>query len=97
MLKLAHEAVTMKVTSCEPLMGTSTTSTTNALLQCASSSNSSTHKIATSCDELLFLPCCSNIVASTSSSIFVETNHVGGTQRAQGTSHFFEERLEEVS
>ena len=75
-LKLAHEEVTTKVTSCEPLVDTSTTSTTNALLQCASTSNSTSHSIAKSCDELLSLPCCSNNVASTSSSMCVETNYV---------------------
>ena len=57
-------------------MDTSTTSTTNALLQCASTSNSTSHTIAKSYEELLTLPCCSNNVATTSSSICVETNHV---------------------
>ena len=55
---------------------TSTISTQNAILPCASPSNSSSHIIATSCDELLSLPCCSNNEASTSSSTCVDTNHV---------------------
>jgi hypothetical protein len=75
-LKLAHEAIMSKVTSCEPHVDKGTTSTKNALLPCASPSNSSTHNVATSCDELLSLPCCSNNEASTSSSVFVDTNHV---------------------
>ena len=65
-----------KVTSCEPHVDISTTSTQNAILPCASPSNSSTQYIATSCDELLSLPCCSNNEASTSSSTCVDTNHV---------------------
>ena len=48
----------------------------NALLPCASPSNSSTHDIATSCDELLPMPFSSNNEVSTSSSVFVDTNHV---------------------
>jgi hypothetical protein len=56
-------------------VGTSTTSQ-NAILICASPHNSSTHNIVISCDELLFLPCCSNNEASTSSSTCVDTNHV---------------------
>ena len=75
-LKLAHEAVNTKVKSCEPLLDTSITSTSNDLLQCASTSNSTSHTIVKSCDELHSLPCCSNNVASTSSSICFETNHV---------------------
>jgi hypothetical protein len=51
------------------------TSSQNAILPCASPSNSSTHNIATSCDELLYLPCCSINEASTSSSTCVVTNH----------------------
>jgi hypothetical protein len=74
-LKLAHEAISTKVTSCEPHVGTSTISK-NDILPCASPSNSSTHNIATSCNELLFLPCCSNNEAPTSSSTCVVTNHV---------------------
>ena len=52
-LKLALEAITTKVTSCEPHVVTSTICTQNAILPCASPSNSSTHIIAKSCDELL--------------------------------------------
>ena len=75
-LEVALEAISTKVKSCEPLVVTSTISSKNALLPCASSSNSSTHNIDKSCDELHSLPCCFNNVASTSSSICVETNHV---------------------
>jgi len=53
-----------------------TTSTKNAILPCASPSNSTSHTIAKSCDELLSLPCCSNNEVSTSSSICVDSNHV---------------------
>jgi hypothetical protein len=75
-LKLAHEAIVTKVTSCEPHVDIGTISTQNALLTCASPSDSSRHVVATSCDELLSLPCCSNNEASTSSSTFVDTNLV---------------------
>jgi len=75
-LKLAYEAITTKVTSCEPHVEIGTTSSRNALLPCASPSDSSTHNVATSCDELPSLPCCSNNEASTSSSVCVDTNHV---------------------
>ena len=75
-LKIAHEAILTKVKSCEPHMDNGTTSTQNVILSCASPSNSSMHDIATSCDELLSMPCCSNNVASTSSSTCVDTNHV---------------------
>jgi hypothetical protein len=74
-LKLAHEAISTKVTSCEPHVGISTISQ-NAILPCASTSNSSTHTIATSSDELSSLPHCSNNVASTSTSTCVITNYV---------------------
>jgi len=74
-LKLAHEAIISKATPCEPHVDTSTT-TQNAILPCASPSNSSTHNIAKSCDELSSLPCCSNNEDSTSSSACVVTNHV---------------------
>jgi hypothetical protein len=86
-LKLAHEAISTKVTSCEPHVGTSTTSQ-NVILSCASPQNSSTHTIATSCDELFSLPCCSNNEASTSSSTCLVTNHVEEIKelRAQVTS-----------
>ena len=57
-------------------MDKGTTSTKNAILPCASPSNSTSHTIAKSCDELLSLPCCSNNEASTSSSVCVDTNHV---------------------
>jgi hypothetical protein len=49
LLKLAHEAIMSKVTSCEPHVDISTT-TQNALLPCASPSNSSTLIFAQSCD-----------------------------------------------
>ena len=76
MLKLAHEAISTKVTSCESHVVTSTISTQNAILPCASPSNSSTHIIAKSCDELCSLPCCSNNEASNFSSTCDITNHV---------------------
>src|SRR4051812_46146952 len=60
----AHEA---KVSKLVPHVDIITTSTHYAILPCASPCNSSTHNVATSCDELLSLPCCSNN-ASTSSS-----------------------------
>ena len=52
-LKLAHEAVTTKVTSCEPHVDNSTTITKNAKMPCANPSSSSTKNVGTSCDELL--------------------------------------------
>ena len=55
-LKLAHEAITTKVTSCEPHMDNGTTSTLNVLFPCASPCNSTSHTIAKSCDELLSMP-----------------------------------------
>jgi hypothetical protein len=64
-----------KVTSSEPHVDISTSSQ-NSILLCASPSNSSTHIIATSCDELLSLPCCSINEASTFYSTCVVTNHV---------------------
>ena len=73
-LKLAHETITTKVTSSEPHVDNSTTSTKNATLPCASPSSSSTKDVGTSCDELLALPCCSNNDASTSSSSCVVTD-----------------------
>jgi hypothetical protein len=75
-LKLAHEAISTKVTSCEPHVVTSTISTKNVILPCASPCNLSTHNIATSYDELSSMPCCSNNKASTSYSTCVITNHV---------------------
>ena len=65
-LKLAHEAISTKVTSCEPRVDIDTTSTQNAILPCASPCNSSSLTIAKSCDELPSVPCCSNNEASTS-------------------------------
>ena len=75
-LKIAHEAMIIKVTSSESHVDTSTNSSQNDILPCASPRNSSMHNIDTSCDELLSLPCCSNYEAFTSSSTCVETNHV---------------------
>ena len=77
-----------KVTSSGPHVDISTTSTPNAILPCASPCNSSSHNHAKSCDELHHLPCCSNIEASTSSSIVVDTNHVEEVKelKAQVTS-----------
>src|SRR4051812_29428495 len=75
-LKLAHEAIVSKVTSSGPHVDISTTSTPNVIFPCASPCNSSSHNHAISRDELHFVPCCSNNVSSTSSSTFVETNHV---------------------
>src|SRR5664279_2265113 len=75
-LKLAHEAISTKVTSCEPHVDNGTTSTLNAILPRASPSNSSTHNVSTSCDELLSMPCFSSYDTSTSSSSCVDTNHV---------------------
>ncbi|KAE8779552.1 40S ribosomal protein S5-1 [Hordeum vulgare] len=72
----SHEAITTKVTSSEPHVDISTTSSQKAILPCASARNSSTHNVATSCDELLSMPCCSNNEAYTSSSTCVDTNHV---------------------
>jgi chromosome segregation ATPase len=68
-LKLAHELSITKVTSCEPHVEIIT-------MSCASPSDSSRHNIATSCDELVDLPCCSNNKASTSSSTCITTNLV---------------------
>ena len=87
-LKLAHEAISSKITSSEPHVDKGTTSTLNVILPCASPSNSSTHNVSTSCDELLSMPCCSNNDASTSSSSCVDTNHVEGIKelKAQVTS-----------
>jgi hypothetical protein len=73
-LKLAREAIISKVISSEPHVDICTTSQ-NAILPCASPSNSSTHSIATSCDELLSLPCCSNNEGYTLCTCIV-TNHV---------------------
>ena len=75
-LKLALEASITKVTSCEPHLDISTSSTQNAILPCASPSNSSSHTIDTPCVGLLSLPCCSNNEVSTSSSTSISTNHI---------------------
>ena len=78
-LKLSHEAMVTKVKSCESHVDISTSSTRNALLQCASPCNSSLHDIDTPHDEFLTLSCCSNHEVSTSTSPLVsslETNHV---------------------
>jgi hypothetical protein len=75
-LRLCHEASITMVTSCEPNLDNSTTSTQNDILPCASPCNSSNNNIATYCDELLALPCCSNNEAYTSSSTCVDSNHV---------------------
>jgi len=75
-LELAHEAISTKVTSCEPHAATSTISSKNVILSCVSHSNSSTQNVAISCDELPSMPCHSNNEASTSSSTCVVTNHV---------------------
>ncbi|KAE8815969.1 hypothetical protein D1007_06507 [Hordeum vulgare] len=87
-LKLAHETITTKVTSREPHVDNGTTSSQNTILPCASPRNSSTHNVSTSCDELLSLPCCSNVEAYTSSSTCVDTNHVEEIEelKAQVTS-----------
>ncbi|KAE8798022.1 hypothetical protein D1007_26758 [Hordeum vulgare] len=72
--KLAHEAIITKVTSSKPHVDNGTTSSQSTIFPCASPRNSSTHNVATSCDELLSLPCCSNIEAYTSSSTCIDTN-----------------------
>ena len=58
-LKLAHGSLTTKATSCEAHVDKGTTSIKNAILSCASPSNSISHTIAKSCDELISMPCCS--------------------------------------
>jgi hypothetical protein len=73
-VKLAHEESITKVIYCEPHLSISTTSTQNAIMPCASPINLSRYNIATSCDELLVMPCCSNNEASTSSSTCITTN-----------------------
>ena len=79
-----------KVTSCEPHVDISIMSQ-NAILPCASPSNSSTHIIAKFCDELLSMPCCSNNETLSSSSTCVVTNHVEDIKelKAQVTSFSF--------
>jgi hypothetical protein len=75
-LKLAHEVSITKITSCEPHVEISTTHTQNVLFTCASPSNSYRHNIATFCDELVDLPCCSNNKTYTSSSNCITNNLV---------------------
>ncbi|KAE8812157.1 hypothetical protein D1007_11002 [Hordeum vulgare] len=86
--KLAHEAIITKVTSSEPHVDNGTTSSQSTIFPCASPRNSSTHNVATSCDELLSLPCCSNIEAYTSSSTCIDTNRAEEIEelKAQVTS-----------
>jgi hypothetical protein len=95
-LNLAHEAISTKVTSCESHVGTSTISQ-NAILPCASTSNSSSHTIATSSDELPSLPCSSNHVASTSTSTFVVTNHVEEIKELKAQVTSLKKDLEKTS
>ncbi|KAE8815594.1 hypothetical protein D1007_07065 [Hordeum vulgare] len=86
--KLAHEAIITKVTSSEPHVENGTTSSQSTIFPCASPRNSSTHNVATSCDELLSLPCCSNIEAYTPSSTCIDTNRAEEIEelKAQVTS-----------
>jgi hypothetical protein len=81
-----------KVTSSEPHVDICTTSQ-NTILPCASRSNSSTRKIATSCDELLSFPCFSNNEASTSSSTCVVTNHVEEIEELKAQVSFLKKDL----
>ncbi|KAE8790474.1 hypothetical protein D1007_35245 [Hordeum vulgare] len=86
--KLAHEAIITKVTSSETHVDNGTTSSQSTIFPYASPRNSSTHNVATSCDELLSLPCCSNIEAYTSSSTCIDTNRAEEIEelKAQVTS-----------
>ncbi|KAE8787546.1 hypothetical protein D1007_38483 [Hordeum vulgare] len=86
--KLAHEAIITKVTSSEPHVDNDTTSSQSTIFPCASPRNPSTHNVATSCDELLSLPFCSNIEAYTSSSTCIDTNRAEEIEelKAQVTS-----------
>ncbi|KAE8770769.1 hypothetical protein D1007_57431 [Hordeum vulgare] len=86
--KLAHEAIITKVTSSEPHVDNGTTSSQSTPFPCASPRNLSTHNVATSSDELLSLPCCSNIEAYTSSSTCIDTNRAEEIEelKAQVTS-----------
>ncbi|KAE8797637.1 hypothetical protein D1007_27104 [Hordeum vulgare] len=86
--KLAHEAIITKVTSSESHVDNGTTSNQSTIFPCASPRNSSTHNVATSCDELLSLPYCSNIEAYTSSSTCIDTNRAEEIEelKAQVTS-----------
>jgi hypothetical protein len=93
-LKLAHEASITKETSCEPHLDISTTLNQNAILLCSSPSNLSRHNIATSCDELLAMPCCSNNEASTSSSTCITTNLVEEIKELKAQVTSLEKNLE---
>ncbi|KAE8792557.1 hypothetical protein D1007_32855 [Hordeum vulgare] len=86
--KLAHEAIITKVTSNKPHVDNGTTSSQSTIFPCVSPRNSSTHNVATSCDELLSLPCFSNNETYTSSSICIKTNHAEEIEelKAQVTS-----------
>jgi hypothetical protein len=63
-------------------------------LPCASLCNSSRHNIATSSDELLALPCCSNNEAYTSSSTCVDTNHAEEIKEVKAQVTSLEKDLE---
>ena len=65
-LEIAHEVILKTVKSYEPRVKTSTPSTHNANLTCASPSDSSIAN-AICCDESLIVPYCSNINVSSSS------------------------------
>jgi hypothetical protein len=75
-LKLTYEASTTKVKSRESYLDISIVFTQNAIFPCASLSTSSRHNIATSSDELLIFPWCSNNEASIFASTCVTTNLV---------------------
>ena len=83
-----------KVTSREPHVDMSTISTQNALLTCASTSDSSRHIIANSRDELLSLHCFSNNEAYISSSTFVDTNLVEENKELKGQVTMLKKDLE---
>ncbi|KAE8768376.1 hypothetical protein D1007_60162 [Hordeum vulgare] len=93
-LKLAHDATTTKVTSSEPHVEISTTSRQNAILTCASPRNSSTHNVATSCDELISLPFYSNNEAYTSSSTCADTNDIEEIEELKDQVTFLKKDLE---
>ena len=75
-------------------MDISTNSTQNAILPCASPSNSSSHTIETPCVGLLSLPCCSNNEASTSSSTCIATNRVEEIKELKARVTSFKKDLE---
>jgi hypothetical protein len=93
-LKLAHEVSITKVTYCEPHVKISTTHTQNVVLPCASPSDSSRYNIATSCDELVDLTCCSNNKSSTSSSTCITTNLVEKIKELKAQVSSLEKDLE---